>query len=200
MIDEKLEAAEGLLRALCVEYKATALPKESSEVMQGVEYGLDLASRLGLKVPNRDEFGRFSTTLLDRIYLPERVRSNPLALIEIGPHEVDHVLQWHTYGVAFPTLYLTDGTTRGQLEADAYATGIAVRQWATGTVPGPDDVARVADTLQRAYHVRADDRPYVEGAMRSYCASLRAGIVTSQVAKFSIAWLDARYPHLKEKF
>ena len=32
MIDEKLEAAEGLLRALCVEYKATALPKESSEV------------------------------------------------------------------------------------------------------------------------------------------------------------------------
>ena len=200
MIDEKLEAAEGLLRALCVEFNAVSLPKEASELMDGIQYGLDLGSRLGVKVPNRDEFLRFTTTIKDRIYVPERVRTNALALIEIGPHEIKHVCQWAIHGVAFPTLYVTDGTDRGQLEADAYATGIAVRKWATGRVHAPDEVTHVADTLQRAYHVLAEDRSYVEGAMRSHLASIRRDVINCPVAKFSINWLDTRYPHLKGTF
>lgn len=182
---------------LSVEYGSTILPKEDSTYMKAVSVGLDLASNFSGGLPGGSDFmTRFATTLAKTIYLPKSIRDNPLSLCEVVTHESEHVLQFVDTNVEFAWFYLTDSVARAQFEADAYASGIAVRCWLTGESPWVN-LSRLLDNLVQSYHLKSEDRVFAETSLKSHLESVESGIYLTRSARCAIEFLNSRYPELK---
>lgn len=189
--------AQALQAHLTAWFGSTVEPKEESALMKAVSFGMDLGSNFSSGLPAGSDFmTRYATTIAKTIYLPKSIRENPLSLCEVVTHESEHVLQFDDTNVEFAWFYLTDSTARAQFEADAYASGIAVRCWLTGATP-TESIPWVLDSLVKGYHLKAEDKAYAETALKSHMASLSSGIVMTRSARTAIAFLDKNYPGLK---
>jgi hypothetical protein len=189
--------AKKLQEHLSVEYGSTVENKEDSTLMKAVSFGMDIGSNFSSGLPGGADFmTRFATTLAKTIYLPKSIRENPLSLCEVVTHENEHVLQFIDTNVEFAWFYLTDSVARAQFEADAYASGIAVRSWLTGQAP-TDSIPWVLDTLVQSYHLKPEDKPYAETALKSHMASIGAGLYMTRSARSAIDFLTKNYPDLK---
>lgn len=189
--------AKKLQEHLSVEYGSTVENKEDSTLMRAVSFGMDIGSNFSSGLPGGADFmTRFATTLAKTIYLPKSIRENPLSLCEVVTHENEHVLQFIDTNVEFAWFYLTDSVARAQFEADAYASGIAVRSWLTGHAP-TDSIPWVLDTLVQSYHLKPEDKPYAETALKSHMASIGAGLYMTRSARSAIEFLTKNFPDLK---
>ncbi len=190
-------AAKALQAHLAVTLGAAVINKEESPLMKAVAFGFDVGSVFTSGVPKGDDFmSRYATTIARDIYLPKSIRENPLSLCEVMTHECEHVLQYASTNVEFAWFYLTDQAARAQFEADAYASGIAVRCWLTGEKP-EGNIPWVLDSLVKAYHLRPEDKTYAEAALKSHVASINSGICMTRSARTAIEFLTKNYPDLK---
>ena len=190
-------ASKALQAHLVITLGAAVLNKEDSSLMKAVALGFDVGSVFASGLPKGDDFmNRYATTLARDIYLPKLIRENPLSLCEVMTHECEHVLQFAATHVEFAWFYLTDQAARAQFEADAYASGIAVRCWLTGEKP-ESNIPWVLESLVRAYHLRPEDKTYAESALKSHVASLNSGIYMTRSARTAIDFLSKNYPDLK---
>lgn len=190
-------AAKVLQDFLSSEFGFTVHDKETSSLMKAVAFGMDVGSTFTTGIPKGVDFmTRFATTIGKEVFLPVSIRENPASLIEVITHEAQHVIQFNDTHIEFAWFYLTDPVARAQFEADAYASGIALRCWLTGEAP-TDSSPWVLDSLVRSYHLRESDKVYAEAALKSHMASLASGIVMTRAARSAIAFLDRSYPHLK---
>lgn len=190
-------AAQALQAHLTSRFGSTVEPKEDSTIMKAMSFGMDIGSNFSSGLPGGADFmTRFATTVAKTIYLPKSIRENPLSLCEVVTHEIEHVLQFEDTGVEFAWFYLTDATARAQFEADAYASGIAVRIWLTGAMPA-ESIPWVLDSLVKSYHLKVEDKVYAEAALKSHMASLSSGLYMTRSARTAIAFLDKNYPGLK---
>jgi hypothetical protein len=190
-------AAQALQAHLTAQFGFTVHDKETSTLMKAISFGMDVGSAFSSGLPKGDDFmTRFATTVGTEVFLPKSIRDNPLSVLEVVTHEAQHVVQFNATNVEFAWFYLTDPVARAQFEADAYASGIAVRGWLTGQPP-TESIPWVLDTLVKSYHLKAEDRVYAETALKSHMASLSAGVVTTRAAATALDFLNLKYPHLK---
>jgi len=189
--------AQELQAHLISTYGFAVHDKESSPVMQAVGFGMDIGSKFVTGLPTGSDFmTKYATTLATDVYLPASIRNNPLSLCEVVTHECQHTIQFTDTNVIFAWFYLTDGPARAQFEADAYASGIAVRCWLTGGNP-PDDIPWVVQTLVAGYHLKPEDGVYAEAALKSHFASVASGIYMTRAGRTAIDFLESKYPELK---
>ena len=189
--------AQGLQEHLRKEISFSVCDKETSDIMKAVAFGMDIGSKFTSGIPTGSSFmTNYATTLGPVVFLPQSIRDNPLSLCEVITHEAQHVLQFQSTGLEFAWFYLTDSAARAQFEADAYASGIAVRCWLTGVVP-QTLVASVVASLVLGYHLRPEDTTYAEAAIKSHMASLASGLVMTKSARIALAYLNHTYPELK---
>lgn len=190
-------AAQALQSHLCDEFGFTVQPKENSSLMKAIAFGMDLGAMFTPGIPKGADFmTRFATTVAKEVFLPESIRSNAVALIEVITHEAQHVIQFNDTNIEFAWFYLTDPAARAQFEADAYASGAAVRSWLTGKSP-TEDIPWILNSLVNSYHLKEQDRVYAEASLKSHMASLASGLIMTRSARSAIAFLDKNYGHLK---
>lgn len=190
-------AAQALQAHLAAQFGLTVHDKETSTLMKAIAFGMDVGSAFSPGLPKGGDFmTRFATTVGKDVFLPQSIRDNPLSVLEVVTHEAQHVVQFNDTHVEFAWFYLTDASARAQFEADAYASGIAVRCWLTGQ-PHTDSIPWVLDSLVKSYHLKAEDRVYAEAALKSHMASLSSGLVMTRAARSAIGFLDKNYPDLK---
>ena len=190
-------AAQALQAHLTAQFGFTVHDKETSTLMKAISFGMDVGSAFSSGLPKGDDFmTRFATTVGTEVFLPKSIRENPLSVLEVVTHEAQHVVQFNATNIEFAWFYLTDPVARAQFEADAYASGIAVRCWLTGQPP-TESIPWVLDTLVKSYHLKAEDRVYAETALKSHMASLSAGVVTTSAAATALDFLNLKYPGLK---
>lgn len=195
---ELTTAAELFSNHLQSDFRFTVEDKETSALMKAVVTGLDIARFFGTGVPDHTAFMQsYATTIGTTVCLPLSIRSNPQIKIEVIAHEAQHVLQFLEAKMAFPWLYLTHPADRAQYEADAYATGLAVRAWLSGDDPSASDLEFVLHNLTVGYHLRPDDITYARKAILSHIESIKSGVLMTRSARVTIAWFEANYPHLK---
>jgi hypothetical protein len=190
-------AAQALQAHLAAQFGLTVHDKETSTLMKAIAFGMDVGSAFSSGLPKGGDFmTRFATTVGKDVFLPQSIRDNPLSVLEVVTHEAQHVVQFNDTDIEFAWFYLTDASARAQFEADAYASGIAVRCWLTGQ-PHTDSIPWVLDSLVKSYHLKAEDRVYAEAALKSHMASLSAGVVTTRAAATALDFLNQKYPGLK---
>lgn len=198
MSEDLVVVAQSLSAHLQSEFGFTVEDKESSLLMKGVVTGLDIAHFFGAKVPDHKAFmERYATTIGKVVGLPKPIRDNPLSKMEVVAHEAQHVLQYLESKITFAWLYLKNPADRAQYEADAYATGIAVRCWLTGQEPSDTDLDFVLRSLVEGYHLRDEDITYARVPILSHFESIRSGIYMTRSARVAIAFLEANYPSVK---
>ena len=190
-------AAKVLQDFLSSEFGFTVHDKETSTLMKAVAFGMDVGSAFSPGLPKGEDFmTRFATTIGKEVFLPKSIRDNPASLIEVVTHEAQHVIQFNDTHVEFAWFYLTDASARAQFEADAYASGIAVRSWLTGQAP-TDSIPWVLDTLVQSYHLKPEDKTYAETALKSHMASIGAGLYMTRSARSAIDFLTKNFSDLK---
>jgi hypothetical protein len=190
-------AAQALQSHLAAQFGFTVHDKETSTLMKAVAFGMDVGSAFSSGLPKGDDFmTRFATTIGKEVFLPKSIRENPLSVLEVVTHEAQHVVQFNDTNIEFAWFYLTDASARAQFEADAYASGIAVRGWLTGA-PHTDSIPWVLDSLVKSYHLKESDKVYAEAALKSHMASLSAGVITTRAAACALDFLNQKYPSLK---
>jgi hypothetical protein len=173
------------------------LPKENSQEMKLIATGMDIGGLFIDGLPAGKVFmERFATTLAKNAYIPESIRKNPLALMEVDTHEGEHGLQWDDTSVEFAWYYLTDPVACAQFEADAYASGLAVRCWLTGQPPR-ESIPWVLDTLVESYRLKPEAKPYAKTALESHFASVASGIYMTRSARTAVKFLETKYPQIK---
>jgi hypothetical protein len=190
-------AAQALQAHLAAQFGLTVHDKETSTLMKAIAFGMDVGSAFSSGLPKGGDFmTRFATTAGKDVFLPQSIRDNPLSVLEVVTHEAQHVVQFDATNVEFAWFYLTDASARAQFEADAYASGIAVRCWLTGEKP-EGNISWVLESLVKGYHLRPEDKTYAEAALKSHVASLNSGIYMTRSARTAIEFLSQNFPDLK---
>ena len=195
------EMVKGFSNHMLSKFGATLVPKEDSLEMKAIAIGMDLGNFIGMGgLASSESFmTRYTTTLGTNIYMPKAHREDLLLFLEILTHECQHVIQFKESGVEFAWLYLSEPEARVKYEADAYAAGMAVTQWLTGSVP-LEMAEWVVKSLVEGYHLRREDAELAADLIKSHMVSLTNGMVMSRSAREAISYLEANYGDLKGAF
>ena len=190
--------AEAFSVHMCSHFGASVQPKEDAFEMKAIAWGMDIGRGFGMSglASSSDFMTRYTTTIGTNIYMPKSHRDEPYTFIEVLTHECQHITQFKESGIEFGWLYLAEAEARVRSEADAYAAGLAMTQWMTGSI-SQESATAVVDSLVRGYHLRQADADLAEDMIKSHVVSLKNGIVMARAAREAIKFLDANYPELR---
>lgn len=181
---------------MCSKFGAHVLHKEDSLEMKAVALGMGIGKIFGANLASPQDFmTHFTTTLGKNIYMPKSHRADPVLYMQILTHECQHVIQFNESNVEFAWLYLEEPEARVKYEADAYAAGLAVTQWLTGSLP-TDSVESIVYMLTSSYSLRPEDADLATDMLKSHMVSLKNGIVMAQAAREAIDYLKENNPSL----
>lgn len=142
--------------------------------------------------------GRISVTLPTLkgcvIILAPAAIADPVTHAATLAHECQHAQQRLAVGATeIAWDYLASAELRARAEADAYAVGMAVTWFFTGSLPKLDDA--IASLEGGPYHLGADDVSLARGDLASHHATMEGGRCPPlTVAVEVLRWLRAHYP------
>lgn len=165
--------------------------KSDSKEMQFVAEALGL-----MKILDKDAFlKRYTTTIGDKIYIPFEIGKpndswSLWSQITVCVHEHQHVFQDRAAGgLTFEWDYLTSTAKRAHYEAEAYRTNMVMEWRYQGRMLNPTHLAG----LLANYACTPTDIAVVEKMLKLSIPSIKAGAITSDVARWACNWLDARW-------
>ena len=137
----------------------------------------------------------FPTPLGTVVLVSPEADGDPEQLAVTGSHEHEHAVQIEGVGGVQAIVDHVEPELRARAEADAKATGLAVRWFLTGVVPALDDA--LASIAGETYHLGADHVALARGVLESHRATMEAGLCPPlRVALEVLAWLRANHPEL----
>ncbi len=178
-------------RVTCAKYGTVVVDKATAEDQKLIAKILDA---MGI-VPDDAFMTRFVTTLGSRIYVPFTPgTATPIwslrAQVDVLGHEHEHVWQDRgAGGVEYAFRYATNSTMRAYYEMQAYRVDMAIEWQLWRNELDPSAVASVL----RNYDCDEADIVMVTKMLRLSMVSIRKGAVPSEVARFVIDWMIARW-------
>ena len=162
--------------------------KGESDFMENVGGFLDL---IGIDLDKEDFMTRFTTSLLETIYIPFEVglpsRYDLWEQVVVLVHELVHVEQYHANEVLFPLRYVADRAWRTQYEAEAFSADMEMHCWRYGNCYNPE--LRVKSLF--SYGLNETHVAYARDHLESQIPIIEGGASIHPVAAWAIEWLEA---------